>query len=386
MKPLTIAAYNLKRLFRDRSNIFFVIILPLVLIMLLGSVFGGTFTPEVAVYDASEDERSRRVVDALEQVSDVDIRLTDSEDDVVDAVSGGRAQAGLVIPADFSAQIDQGSAVTVRYFGRLDTLAPQLQSAVNAVIARESAVIRAARFANSETGVSLDQATSQAQSALDELPAMTVALSIVGDDLVPDAEGFDSSAASQLLLFVFLTSLTGSVALIETRNLGLSRRMLSTPTSARTVLLGEALGRYAIGLMQGLIIMGGSALLFGVGWGSPGAATLIMVLFALVGAGAGMLVGSLLANEQQALAIGLLLGLGGAALGGSMVPLEIFPDTLRTIAHIMPHAWGNDAFATLLQDGGGIADIGTELGILAAYAAGLLLISSYIFRRQITSG
>jgi ABC-2 type transport system permease protein len=32
-------------------------------------------------------------------------------------------------------------------------------------------------------------------------------------------------------LFLFLTALTGAVALIETRRLGLSRRMLATPTT-----------------------------------------------------------------------------------------------------------------------------------------------------------
>lgn len=386
MKSIIIAGYNLRRLFRDRSNIFFVIILPMMLILLIGSVFGGGFTPEVAVFDASDDPRSRNIVTALREVEDIKIKIVWSEDDVVDAVSRGEVQAGLVIPSGITTQAEGGQPVAVRYFGRQDTLAPQLRSTVNAIVARESAVLRAALFTQSEAGTPLDEATQQAEIVLQSLPELTVVLSTVGEDLITDTDGFDASASAELLLFVFLTSLTGSVALIETRNLGISRRMLSTPTSARALLFGEALGRYSVGLLQGLIIMGGSALLFGVGWGNPVAAVLIMLLFALVGAGAGMLVGSVLTSEQQALSVGLLVGLGGAAIGGSMVPLEIFPDVLRTIAHVTPHAWGNDAFATLLQDGGGVADIGKELGILAAYAAGLLLISSWLFRRKITAG
>ncbi len=358
----------------------------MMLILLIGSVFGGGFTPEVAVFDASDDPRSRNIVTALREVEDIKIKIVWSEDDVVDAVSRGEVQAGLVIPSGITTQAEGGQPVAVRYFGRQDTLAPQLRSTVNAIVARESAVLRAALFTQSEAGTPLDEATQQAEIVLQSLPELTVVLSTVGEDLITDTDGFDASASAELLLFVFLTSLTGSVALIETRNLGISRRMLSTPTSARALLFGEALGRYSVGLLQGLIIMGGSALLFGVGWGNPVAAVLIMLLFALVGAGAGMLVGSVLTSEQQALSVGLLVGLGGAAIGGSMVPLEIFPDVLRTIAHVTPHAWGNDAFATLLQDGGGVADIGKELGILAAYAAGLLLISSWLFRRKITAG
>lgn len=386
MKPFSIAAFNLRRLFRDKSNYFFVIILPMMLILLLGSVFGGAFTPGIAVYDAAQDARSAAIVAVLEADEDIDIKFVSSEDDLVEEVSSGSVQAGMLIPEGFAADAERGETASIRYFGRLDTLAPQLRSTITAAVARQNLILRSALFAQSESGVPLAQAASQAESALDQLPTVSVALSRVGDDVLPDEGGFDSSAASELLLFVFLTSLTGAVALIETRRLGLSRRMLSTPTSVRTILLGETLGRYTIAVVQGIIIMAGSALFFGVGWGDPLAATLIMLVFALVGAGAGMLVGSLLTSEQQAISVGLLVGLGAAALGGSMVPLEIFPETLRNIAHITPHAWGNDAFATLLRKNGGVADIVTELGVLAGFAAGLLLLSSWLLRRQITSG
>ena len=207
-----------------------------------------------------------------------------------------------------------------------------------------------------------------------------------GEALFPEDLGrFDLGATSQLLLFVFLTSLTGAVALIETRQLGLARRMLSTPTPVGTILMGEALGRTAVALAQGLIIMVGSALIFGVNWGNPLGAGLVLLLFALVGAGAGMLAGSVFNTEQQAIPVALLAGLGMAAIGGSMVPLEIFPDTMRTIAHFTPHAWGNDAFAELVRRNGGAGDILPELGILAAYAAVLFSLATWRLRKAITS-
>jgi len=57
--------------------------------------------------------------------------------------------------------------------------------------------------------------------------------------------------------------MTGSVALIESRRLGVSRRMLATPTSSATVIAGETLGRVLISCVQALVIILGSALLFG---------------------------------------------------------------------------------------------------------------------------
>jgi ABC-2 type transport system permease protein len=387
MKAAAIAAVNLRRLFRERSNIFFVIILPMLLIFLIGSVFGGGFTPEVGIYDAADDARSRELVAALDANEELDIVSYDSEDALVDAVSRGRIQAGIVIPAGFTTTAEGGQTAEILYFGRPDSLAPQLRSTVSAAAARQNLILRAALFARQETGVPLEQAAAQAAGIEQQLPAVSVAISTVGEDLEPDeGGGFEASASSQLLLFIYLTSLTGSIALIETRRLGVSRRMLSTPTSALTVLFGETLGRYAIAVLQGLIIMAGSALFFGVGWGDPFAAAFVMLLFALVGAGAGMLLGSLLNSEQQAAAIGLLVGLGSAAIGGSMVPLEIFPETLKKIAHATPHAWGNDAFNTLLQDDGGLADIATELGMLAAFAAAFLLAASWLLHRKIAHG
>jgi ABC-2 type transport system permease protein len=161
--------------------------------------------------------------------------------------------------------------------------------------------------------------------------------------------------------------------------------MLATPTRTGTVVLGEGLGRFAIALAQGLIIIAATALVFSVDWGDPFAAAVLLVVFCLVGAGAGMLLGATLTNDQQAVAVSLLLGLGLAALGGSMVPLEIFPDTVRTVAHVTPHAWANDAFAELIRRDGGLGDIMLELGVLAAYAAVLLGLASWRLRRVITA-
>ena len=61
---------------------------------------------------------------------------------------------------------------------------------------------------------------------------------------------FQGGAAQELILFVFLVALA-SAMLIETRRIGVTRRMLASPTSVRTILVGEALGRYESGSCRG---------------------------------------------------------------------------------------------------------------------------------------
>jgi ABC-2 type transport system permease protein len=184
---------------------------------------------------------------------------------------------------------------------------------------------------------------------------------------------------------VFVISLAASSMLIESRRLGVSRRMLASPTSSRAIVLGEMLGRLAIALFEGLLIFVVTMLLFGVEWGDPLAGIAIIALFALVGTGAAMLLGSALHNAEQAGAIGVFVGLAFAALGGCMVPIDLFPDPMVTVAHVTPHAWAMDAFDAVLRDGGGIPDVLPELGVLAAYAAALLAAATVVFRRRLTA-
>ncbi len=214
---------------------------------------------------------------------------------------------------------------------------------------------------------------------------MDAELTSSGEASFGDIGQFDLGAPQQLALFVFLTSLAGSASLIQTRRLGVARRMFSTPTSGRSILLGEALGRFGIAMVQGVFIMLGSLVAFGVDWGDPLAASALLVVFAAVGAGGGMLLGSVLDNDEQAGSAGVFASLGLAAIGGSMVPVEVFPETMKTVAHVTPHAWVIDGFAELIRRDGALGDVALEIGVLALYAAALLGVSAVLLRRKLTA-
>ena len=143
-------------------------------------------------------------------------------------------------------------------------------------------------------------------------------------------------------------------------------------------------GRFGVALVQGVYIMVGTLLVFGVNWGDPLGAIAVLVLFALVGSGAAMLSGALFRNEQQAAGLGVLLGLGLAAVGGCMVPVEIFPGAMKTIAQFTPHYWAVDAFADLVRRNGNIVDILPQLGVLAAFAVVFMALATWRLQRVLT--
>ena len=270
---------NLRRLFRDRTAIFFFIVFPFMLILLLGAAFGSGFTPAMGVVDREIGPLGDELVAILEETEDVDVKRYSSEGDLVNAVERGRVEAGLVIPAGYNATLRDGSDVKLRFFGRSGSLAQQLRITVEAAVGQQSLRLRAARFAESH-GVPIADALDRAARAASTLSGVQVKRTNVGTKLFEGETGtFDQGASTQLLLFIFLNSLTGAIGLIETRRLGVSRRMLSTPTSTRTILVGEALGRWSIALVQGLIIMLASALIFGVDWGNPAGAALVLMRY-----------------------------------------------------------------------------------------------------------
>ncbi|WP_328531099.1 ABC transporter permease [Nocardioides sp. NBC_00368] len=387
MTALTIAWTNLRRSLKDRTNAFFFVLFPLLMITVLGIAFGGSYEPRVGVVQPVAGALSGDLVAALEDTEGIDVRRFESRAEAVEAVEEGGLEAAVVVPATYDDRLEGGRDTTVEYLSRSDRSAQQIGMIVRAVVDDQAGRYRVARTLQRELGGEFRPNLVRGDAFAGRVADVAVSTTTVGSAPLPEDLGrFDLGASSQLLLFIFITSMTTAASLIETRRLGVARRMFATPTRVATIVAGEALGRVAIAVVQGLIIMLGAALLFGVSWGNPIAAALMMLLFATVAGGAGMVLGAAATNAQQSIAVGLLAGLGISALGGSMMPLEFYSPTMLTIAHLTPHAWAADGFATLVRHDGTVLDILPQLGVLAVFAAVLFGIGSWALRRRILTG
>jgi ABC-2 type transport system permease protein len=388
MKVFAIASTGVKRLLRDRSNIFFVFLLPMMLILVLGAAFGGGFDTRIGVLAVDVGPLGEDLVERIDLIDAVVVSQWDSRDEVVRAVERGRLEAVIIVPAGYDEDLRSGGEVTVEFIARPDPSTQALRNTVESLVVAQGSLLRAASLAGELTDASYSEALETASGLAEEGGSLSVETVAVGEVNPFQSMGrFELGAYSQLLLFVFLTSMTGSTALIESRRLGVSTRMLATPTPVRTILVGEGLGRLGVALVQGLFIIVGSWLFFGVNWGDPIGAAAIFFTFALGASGTAMLMGSLLKNEQQAGGIGVVLGIGLGAIGGAMVPLavmEIFSPTLYRVAHLTPHAWAIEAFETLIMQDGTIADIVPELTVLLAFAIAMYALGAWRLRVALT--
>ncbi len=300
-----------------------------------------------------------------------------------EAVLLGDLQGGFVIPRSYDADIRDGRSVEIPWVSLPTGAGGDLSLIVASVIDQQSSLVNAARLAHERGAAdSFDEALTRARAESGTIPIVAVRTSTAGN---PEGSGLSTAAAQELTLFVFVTSLSAASMLVESRRLGVSRRMIASPTSIGTVLSGEALGRFAIALLQGLLIVLGSTVLFGIDWGNLSTILLSVALLSLAATGAAMLFGALMRSEQQAGAVGVFVGLALAALGGSMVPLEIFPPVMARIAHLTPHAWALGAMDDAITRGATPAEAWRDLTVLAVYGVVLFAAAVPLFRRSLTS-
>jgi ABC-2 type transport system permease protein len=198
--------------------------------------------------------------------------------------------------------------------------------------------------------------------------------------------GFEYTAPSNFVLFVFITSLTAGSMLIASRQLGVVRRMLGTPTSTRTVMAGFVLGYFLLALAQGLVIVVLGMTVFGVSFGDPVAAIALALLFVLVATTFAVLGGTIFRTPEQAGSIAAPIGIAMGMLSGCMWPRVVMPEAMQRIGQFFPHSWAMDGFIKLIARNGTFVDILPELAVLAAFVIALFPIAAWRLRRTIAAG
>lgn len=377
MRIIAITLANFRLMIRDRSNLVSMIVVPLVFVFLIGAQFGGESAPTVSV--ARTGPLADDVARLLADDGTVEVARAGSPADVADAVGRGDAALGVIVPTDAVDRLAALDGVQVEVVSPPDQ-GSDLRSVVDEVVARATMADRvAAQLARQPGAPQLDDVTSAVADAEARVGRIDIVMVDGADAGEPRRGRFDEGASQQLVLMTFMFTLFSAIPMAQSRQLGITHRIAATPTPMRTIVAGEACGRWAVAVAQGTYIMVISALLFGVAWGDLLGAALTLALFGAVGAGAGMLLGASFDDEGVLVGLGVVIALVLAAIGGAMLPTELMGGTLRQVARITPHSWAIDAFATL-GGGGGVPDITTELGVLTTMAVVLLALASWRLR------
>ncbi|MDO8363095.1 MAG: ABC transporter permease [Actinomycetota bacterium] len=377
----------LRRLLRDRTALFFMTVLPVVVIVIIGVTFGNAGGLDVGVVNGSPGSPgAASVVRAIDASDGTRITWFDNEDDLRGAVRRQSVSAGVVLPTGFDEALANGD-VSIRLIALPDSQNASL--AHDVLVSAAASVLSpagAARLAGEVSGADPATAAQTAGSLEASLPAIDVATVDVGREQRAGLSQFSLVAPQELVLFVFINAMASGAALVRMRRTGVLRRVLAGPGGAGTIVAGVLTAWVIVALLQSLLILSVGSVAFDVDWGSPVGAGALVLLFSLVGAGAGLMVGALGGNEDRVGAITPPIGIVLGALGGCMVPLEVFSPTMRSVAHAVPQYWAMTAWQRLIFDGEGIGGITMPLLALAGFAVVFLTGAVLALHRSLLRG
>jgi ABC-type multidrug transport system permease subunit len=299
---------------------------------------------------------------------------------VVDPAQRAQARRGLRIPADFTTRVGQGEPVRVEFFRVGDTVTGE-----DALI--ELRLLRAVMAMNahlieliSRHGAAAVTNESAWRSVLAAEEPVRLEARFAGRRPVP--AGFNFSLPGILVMYLLMNlTVFGGAALAAERRSGVLRRFAVQAVRREALIAGKLYGLGLLGGLQIAFLLVTGRFLFGVPLGANLPAVLVtLLLFAWVAAALGVLAGSATRSEDRVVGLCVLASLLMAALGGCWWPLEIAPDTLKTIAHALPTGWAMDALHQLISFGAGWGAVARPLAVLAGFGTLFTALAVRAFR------
>lgn len=352
-QALRLTRMYLRAYLRDRTAMFFSLVVPLMLLLIFGSLNLGAFGKvSLAVDDQANNAASQSFVSALEKVETLELRH-ESAATALTQLKRTELDVLLVIPRDFAiAPTRAGQPVpTVTLYGN-DARPQQVsvgESIVNELITRLSYAVN-----QSAPVVALRQEDVQG-----------VRLRYV-DFLVPGILGVN---VMQLAIF------SVAFALVVDKRRGVLRRIMATPLRPATFLVSQVVTRLVLATLQVFIMLGVAVFLFDV---HPLGGILPLLAVALLGAVLFLTIGFALAGwaetENQVPAIAQLITLPQFFFSGVFFSKEAAPELIRPLTNLLPLTFLNDALREISVQGASLWDVRAQLlGLLVWTGIGFLL-------------
>jgi ABC-2 type transport system permease protein len=394
------------RLWAQRPGEWLIIfIVPLLFMWIMGAVFGKNSSPIIAIFVVNEDAGTSgaKVLRALKDSPNLELTPLSTRAEADRRVGAGEHMAAVIIPPDFSKNITrpQGGKLEIITDPANTEKASIVNGLVNEAIAPiiiEAEVNRAIGRILSGINLNPQDPGSGSQSAQIQKFLSAALKGIVSSqvqdaldnplvEVEPRSSGGNADrrppnlmewlVPGYSLMFVFFLVGSMAITVVEERESGTLRRLLITPTSRASILIGKVLPYFVIAVVQFTLLLVLSTLIFGINLGSsPFALALVILSSAAVVAGMGLLVASLAHSEGQAGGISTLSILTMAVVSGAMFPSIRVPG----LELLTPHYWALMGVQNIITRNLGLESVLLPAGILFALAAVFIFVGVRCFK------
>ena len=366
MTPLlSIARKDLKILMRDRSALVFLFGFPLIFTAIFGAIYGSrgqSSSPAIKVLVANLD-RGRHGAELIDAFGKMDVAVESEPqgaETLAKRIKNGDQPMGLVIPADYSANLDAAvqaaadpaekppQAHITRYVDPAQTqMATVAQGAVNGALQRSTGLLYRKAMLDKIPEAYRKQAEQNASVGAGS-PAV-VFDTVESERKVKPTPG-DLFIPGFAVYFVFTLANGVAATLLYERQEGTLRRMLSAPISRAQILCGKMLARGFIGLIQ-------TAVLFAIGkvvlhltftWSDLPAVSLIAIAVVFASTGLGLLIATFGKTMEQIQGMTTMALLVMGFISRTLIPRAFLPPVLQKMSYITPHAWALQAYQDVM--------------------------------------
>jgi ABC-2 type transport system permease protein len=417
------ALYSIRR---DRAALLLSFVLPIAFFSIFAVIFGqqgGNKTPKVQVVVADEDqsEISQRLVAGLKREKALVISTDHKESkngtampydrqSAEAAVKSGDAPVALIIPKGFGAGgINFGPSASRPKIQLLNDssnpIAPQIVGGLLQKVAMTSMPdlmadagmkemeSAAGGFTPEQRKRIEDQISQirkynlQSQGSENTQQANSDAGLIVVDtkDVVGESKKnpiVAFYAAGIGVMFLLFTASGAGGVLLDEADSGALDRVLATQVTLPTLLLGKLAYLTLLGTTQLVVMFAWGALVFRLDLLSHIPGFLVMtVVTALAASALGLMLAAACQTRAQLGAVSTLVILTMSALGGSMFPRFIMPESVQRIGLITFNAWALDGFQKVFWRDVPIVDLWPQVGVLLLAAVVFFLIARRLARR-----
>jgi ABC-2 type transport system permease protein len=386
---LALIKKELLALSRDLHGLAALFLMPMLFIVIMSLALQNVYSPSTA---------SLRYVVVDNEGSDISDALTSewarrhgapqaTGDDWRQAVQSGRISYALVIARGFRSELLARSPEG-RPRIRLQLLTEPSMDA-GAFAATKAELLVLTTELRSQALLALTRGTRPAGDGVAALPAESL-MSAERVSAGPRPTSVQQSVPAWLVFGMFFVVASIAVLFVEERQCGALARLRTLGVSTRLLMLSKALPYLGINAIQAALMLavgvwlvpalGGQALsLAGVHWG---ALALVLAAVSFAAIGMALLLASAVRTHAQATAVGPIINIVFAAIGGVMVPKFVMPAAMQRIAALSPMNWGLEGMLAVLLRGGGMAEVALPVAKLAGFAVVTFVAAALLLRRR----
>jgi ABC-2 type transport system permease protein len=219
----------------------------------------------------------------------------------------------------------------------------------------------------------------------------TIALIIVAPLIIATIAGYSITNKAMLngaapgilatLIFFFGFLITG-ISFLRERTQGTLERLMVAPVSRMDIVAGYLLGLVLFALLQTLIMFFYMVYVLDVTYnGDLWQILTFQILMGIVAVSMGTFFSAFARNEFQMIQFIPLVIVPQIFLSGLFIPISQLPVVLEWISKFLPLTYGVEGIKALMQTGQSLLDVGKDIGILAAFAVGFLVLASLTLRK-----